>query len=245
MIMYFNNADLGFGVRCNEEMIDKGAFRKITRSWTDYNRKAFCLNYAVDADDKIASRLFRDEFKLTDNRNYADYRLYYGAIYEGLYEHDLTKLDFLFDTLDMIRKKENLSYTAFARMVVCMVQDIEYSYILSGECIEQKVGFKDCVPNERFGILTPIEFLYTLKGDCDTRSLLLYAIFKHFDYDVAIVISHEYAHAMLALNIPSSGSSIEFQGKKLAFWETTDRGWPSGMLPPGWSDIDKWEVALN
>jgi hypothetical protein len=45
-----------------------------------------------------------------------------------------------------------------------------------------------CDGYERFGINTPVEFIATLQGDCDTRTLLLYTILAHYGYDVALMV---------------------------------------------------------
>ena len=90
-----------------------------------------------------------------------------------------------------------------------------------------------------------MEFLYSLSGDCDTRSVLLYTLLKQVEIDPIIVISNEYAHAMIAVDIPGAGDYIIHKGKKFYFWETTNTGWLPGMLPPGVNNLAYWRVTLD
>ena len=71
-----------------------------------------------------------------------------------------------------------------------------------------------------------------------------YVILEHMGYDPMIVVSDEYAHAMLALNLPAQGDYIRYAGKKYYFWETTATGWGIGMLPPESNNKEYWKKAL-
>lgn len=140
---------------------------------------------------------------------------------------------------------ENLDRSKLAELVVTFVQDIPYSYVLPGDCESYKTNGKPCVGDVTLGIYSPYEFIHTLNGDCDTRSVLIYAILQELAFDPMILISDEYAHAMIALNIPTSGDYILSGGEKYYFWETTAKGWPVGMLPPTTGNKDYWKIALH
>ena len=51
-------------------------------------------------------------------------------------------------------------------------------------------------------------------GDCDTKSIYLFAILKKLGYDVAILVSDFYQHAILGIALPGRGDYIKYQGKK-------------------------------
>jgi hypothetical protein len=167
-------------------------------------------------------------------------------LYYDLYQHDKDKLSKLIDTLEQIQVASQLDRTDFANVVVSFVQDIPYSYVLDDEkCEQQEVLYENCIENELFGILSPVEFLHTLSGDCDTRTVLLYTLFKNFNYNPKIAISQAYAHSVLLLDIAASGDHIIHKGQKYFFWETTSTGWEAGILPPDANNVNNWSIALH
>ena len=129
-------------------------------------------------------------------------------------------------------------------MIVTFVQDIPYSYVLNIDCDDYQTGDKPCIGNVALGLLSPYEFIHSLYGDCDTRAVLIYTILEELGFDPMIVVSDEYAHAMLALNIPASGDHLTYRGNNYYFWETTAKGWPIGMLPPTTNNVNYWKIAL-
>jgi hypothetical protein len=135
-----------------------------------------------------------------------------------------------------------LDRDAFARMIVAFVQDIPYQYVLSDNC-EGRAG--ECNPFVSWGIYAPVEFMYHLKGDCDTRTVLLYTLLRNFGFEPLIINSKEYKHSMLALNLPSAGDDFVYKGRRYAYWETTNTGWLPGMLPPEMNNKDYWTVVLD
>ena len=95
-------------------------------------------------------------------------------------------------------------------MIVSFVQNIEYSLPWSGDCEEDKDEYlvkstvdagKDCYSNVAFGWFAPIEFIGNFTGDCDTRTVFLFTVLKHYKYDVVILNSSVYSHSILAINL--------------------------------------------
>ncbi|MEZ4946851.1 MAG: hypothetical protein R2804_15040 [Cyclobacteriaceae bacterium] len=209
------------------------------RSWNKYTFDSlYCLSYQMSSIASDHSKEFRNKI-YSRERNYEKY---WRNIYYELYNADRENIHFLQDSLQQIAFQNQLTRNEFAKLIVSFVQDIPYSYVTSGPCDKTD---HPCRGNERFGILSPVEFLYTLSGDCDTRSVLLYSILKHFGYDSLIMISNEYRHAMIAINLPASGDHIIHKGKKFYFWETTNTGWLPGMLPPDTNNIAYWKITLD
>lgn len=184
---------------------------------------------------------FRNEVRLPGADTYTSY---WGNVYTSLYRFDSARLKTIQDSLSQMAIEKALNRTEFAHMVVKFIQDIPYSYIMSDPCEATKNG-KPCRGDSRFGILSPLEFLYSLHGDCDTRTVLLYGIFRNLGYDPLILISNEYLHSMLALNIPAAGEYLTHRGKKYYFWETTNTGWEPGMLAPDMQNKAYWDIALD
>lgn len=209
------------------------------RSWNKYSYDSlYCLSYALSSQTANLSRDLRNK-TYSAERNYENY---WRDIYYGLYQADKGAVSFLQDSLQQIALRYRLTRSEFARLIVSFVQDIPYSYIVSGICDRTD---HPCRGYEKFGILSPVEFLYTLSGDCDTRSVLLYTVLRHFGYDALIMISNEYRHAMIAIDMPASGDYIIHKGKKFYFWETTHVGWLPGMLPPDTNNIAYWKITLD
>lgn len=226
----------------NYNQLLRGGAISHKRSWTNSRSiSGFCTNYSVFDSQQKASEDFRASYNPTKEDFYYQY---WGNLYQSLYELNRDDLRNIEDSLAIIRDQNDMSGSEFAHLIVSFIQDIPYSYVMSGSCDEIKDG-KPCRGNSRFGILSPIEFLYTLDGDCDTRTVLLYSLLIHFGYEPLILISNEYLHSMLALNIPSTGDHLMHKGKKFYFWETTNTGWEPGMLAPDMKNKNYWKIALD
>ncbi len=211
------------------------------RDWdlVDHSR-AFCASYESLESLSLSSGESRNNIVV--NRD--TYENLWGKIYAQLVKESKPRIDFLTDSLTKISKEHALSRVELAELIVAFVQDIPYSYVRSTDCSETNNKGKPCIGNIAFGLLSPYEFLHSLYGDCDTRSVLIYAMLETLGYDPMIVVSSEYAHAMLALNIAATGDHLKHRGKNYYFWETTGKGWPIGMLPPNSNNINYWKIAL-
>lgn len=144
----------------------------------------------------------------------------------------------------------------FAEMVVSCIQDIPYAYIFQDKCLpadqyESSIRTllercpECCMGNIMYGIQNPVSFMQNLKGDCDTRTVMIYCVLKHFGYDVAILNSDFYRHSILGINLPASGHNKIYNGKKYMLWETTAKYFPIGNLPSTYNDISHWNVVLT
>lgn len=228
-------------VACVEEAYTDSLtlMRTHKRAWLEYTwNDEFCTQYSLEHDSVLSAAYFRANSKVRNWQNDDDF---WREIYKQLYFHDRFAVSALQDSLQ--RRGSGLDRDAFARMVVAFVQDIPYNYIMPKGC--EGYDSHPCVPNERYGILSPVEFLYRLQGDCDTRTVLLFTLLANLGYEPLIINSDEYAHSMLALNISASGDYFLYKGKRYAFWETTNTGWLPGMIPPSMNNKNYWNVVLD
>lgn len=181
---------------------------------------------------------------------------FWGNLYLYLAKKDTPSLDLVISTFDDIRKAENLNQMEFAEMVITCIQDIPYSFVLQEACLpanNYELSIREvledcpdcCIGNKLYGIQNPVSFLQNLKGDCDTRTVLAYAILSHFKYDVAIVNSDFYKHSILGLNIPARGATKVYNGKKYILWETTAKYYNAGVLPSNFNNVNHWNVVLT
>ncbi len=237
----FDSAKQSEAVDDFEEYDTAQTVHKHKRSWLEYNSNTnYSVQYAVNSSEETAAFNERDAFIVdhweTDEE-------FWQKVYLDLYEQNKGRLTFIQDSLQFIRDSLQLEREDFARLVVSFVQDIPYNYILPDSC----TGHDDfpCVPYVKYGILSPIEFLNTLQGDCDTRTVLLFTLLRNFGYEPVILNSTEYLHSMLALDIPTTGDYLDYKGKRYAFWETTNVGWLPGMLPPDMNNKTYWNVILD
>ncbi len=220
------------------------------RIWNDYQGKTY------EADLVMPVKYYRES---TQNREGALIEMTdpitYDQILQQLVEHDDRLLKTVYDMFDSIGRENHLDRQSFAEMTVSCIQDIPYRMVLPTECRESlyandefinnylKTG-KECEGNVRYGLFAPGEFAANLKGDCDTRTVLLFGILSHFGYDVAILSSETYLHSLLAISLPYNGSNMEINGQPYYAWETTSKGFVPGVLNSEIDNMNNWRVSL-
>lgn len=178
----------------------------------------------------------------------------YGELYAQIYQYDRLKLNEIINSFDKIARQGNYSRFEFADIIVSAVQNIPYSLVIQEDCEQEYYNDPtvrelidegtNCEGYVYAGIYTPIEFIDNFEGDCDTRTLFIYTILRHYDYDVKILNSDLYGHSIIGLNIPHHGRYKYAQGKRYYTWETTSENWELGDLSPEVSDMNYWYVAL-
>ena len=223
---------------------------KVKLKWKSLNGKKYEGEYGLYKDEIASSSANIQQLK---RRNYFSY----APVYNSIYKKDKEYLDEVYDMLDSIQETNELSRREFANVITTMVQSIEYVLILDVGCNDAslyqnkeisemlRAGVK-CDGYAPYGIKTPTEFLSTMKGDCDTRTLLLYTLFKHYKYKVAIINSQFYGHSMLGLSQNSSwGAYKKYNDVKYYFWETTNEGYSLGKLPSEMGNLNFWQIEIN
>lgn len=221
------------------------------RSWDDYDGKHYEGYYQIKKSAFDRANYYKTNLRLPANTS----RSYDQMVY-SLKEHDRGELGGLYKMLDSIRETNQLSERKFAEMAVSMVQDIPYCLVLEQECnanryhdafisdwLSKHDGF--CDPYQRFGINSPVEFLTNLKGDCDTRTLLLYSIFSYYGYDVVLLSSEIYKHSIIGINLPVDGKAFYHKNQRYVVWETTAPGARPGMLSPDVANMNYWRISLK
>ncbi len=211
------------------------------RTWKDFDDVQRSVRYSVSSTSANAASDFR-------NTVYVEYdgreKVFWKDLYFGLYNHDQSELDVVQDSIRSLAIRDNIADPDLIYSVVSFVQDIPYNYIISTDSCAAHTDHP-CVPLQRYGVLSPVEFLYSLAGDCDTRTVLLFTLLKKLGYDPIIVNSAQYRHSMLAVDVPTEGAYFTHKGRKFYFWETTATGWLPGMLPPDMNNIDYWTIILD
>ncbi|MGB1038757.1 MAG: hypothetical protein ACPGYY_08930 [Bacteroidia bacterium] len=216
----------------------------IGRTWDTYGKSMQHIDYKVSKAYDSSAQMFRT-FKV--KRPWvASSEDYWKSIYSQIYLEQKDQVRFVTERLEKLQQVKKYDRNDFARVIVSLVQDIPYTLVLDLTKCEDDKNYKGpCISNVKYGLYTPVEFLYHLKGDCDTRTLLLYTLLKQFDYSPIIMVSKEYQHSVLAVDIQTTGDYILHNGKKYYFWETTAKGWDAGVLPPGSRVKSYWKKTLT
>lgn len=221
------------------------------RIWQDYEGKKYEGSYQLRLSDFKNATYHKNNLPLSQNNIDS-----YDKIIYSLKENDKNKLNGVYKLFDSINKSNKLSKVKFAEMLVSFIQDIPYALILDKGCDASLYNDTftrqylldpnaSCDGNQRFGINTPIEFLASLKGDCDSRTLLLYTIFAHYNYDVAVLSSEFYGHSILGINLPISGIAYNYNDNRYVMWETTAPNCKPGIISNKISNLNNWRISLK
>lgn len=213
------------------------------RKWYTYGNDEYAGDLTVSKSDYLAMKTYREQQLIYDNNNF------WPSVYKPLADDTLQRLKRVYETYAGLLNQKPMNREAFAELVVCSIQDIPYELVVEGDCEQFKSKEPEynqyaCLGYTRFGVQSPPEFVYNLHGDCDTRALLLYTVLARFGYDVALMTSETYSHAILGINLPYTGNYKEYHGKKYFTWETTATGCMPGYLSQEWSDMNQWTIDL-
>jgi hypothetical protein len=220
--------------------------------WSDFIRNRFEANYST------SSKLFESSQRLHlpfSNPQTDDALQYWNSVYSEFSARDNRKLDSLVQHFTSLRSEKRLNPQETAEMVVTFIQEIPYCLIHDGTCAaaSNMGGFlkkyhdegKPCLPEIIAGVQTPYEFIHTLKGDCDTRSLLAYTLLSKMGIPASIWVSDAYGHSVLGVGLGSNSRNVKtIEGIRHAGVELTAKGFRLGMLSPEHGNMNNWNIAL-
>lgn len=221
------------------------------RVWKDYADSTYEGNIWVRQTDLSRSSEFKNHLLLSRDAFNA-----YDRMLAAVTTNDSARMPGVYSLFDSIRNSGHLDEIRFAEMVVSFVQDIPYAMILDQDCDPNlysdpftrsylQSSNASCAGYQRFGIHTPLEFMGTLLGDCDTRTLLLYTILNHYDYKVAILSSEVYSHSLLGVVLPVDGTVYIFNDRRYVLWETTTPQIPPGIIGVPFNNLSNWRISLQ
>ena len=220
--------------------------------WIDFKGNKYEEKFAASLNDYRESHQFLNNLEIRQ-----DY-YFWSNLYKNASDFEKTKMEAIrkmFLELKPSNSKNTLTPMDQLNAILTSIQAIPYYLVHEGSC-QQSAYMSDfsrqyhqknepCKPNTKYGISMPSEFIANFKGDCDTRALFIYSILKERGLDVAILVSEQYGHAILGINVPGRGKHVTKNGKKYLTFETTSKGWKIGQLPPNCSNTRYWKVALN
>ena len=230
--------------------VDPDKFIRHNRVWKDFQGQQYKATVKILESNYSSSLAWHQQYAENMN-NENDYERYLSAASK----RDSASLTHLYSEINTLGYNYKLTRKGFAEMLITFVQDIPYTLIVDSNCDPSlyRDNFirkylqegKQCYGYQRFGLLNPAEFTGTLLGDCDTRTLFLYTLFKYFNYDVIILGSQKYGHSILGINLPYHGIHKKVEGKSYFVVETTAQGMYPGILAPSISDMTYWKVNLK
>jgi hypothetical protein len=112
--------------------------------------------------------------------------------------------------------------TESARRVLAWVQGFHYERDFSGI---------DFVP--------PLTAAFERRGDCDSRAMVMAIILERLGIDCVLMVSRDYSHAMLAVDVSGGGQRFRHNGKAYLVAETT-ASVGIGMMDQAQTDFSRW-----
>ncbi|WP_028974979.1 hypothetical protein [Spirochaeta cellobiosiphila] len=149
----------------------------------------------------------------------------FAGVFKSLWEWDEPYLGNIAEAFLWFKEKNNLTDRQMALLVINYVQNIPYE-----------------IPERPFGLASPIEVLTRNYGDCDSKSLLAFVILSRLGYECVIYTSFFYKHAMLGINLPSTGYYKTWKMTNYYFVEMTTPGWDIGEISKQTQDLDLWDI---
>ncbi|SFN61419.1 hypothetical protein SAMN04487989_10228 [Bizionia echini] len=219
--------------------------------WKDFDENNYSTYLKVNSDYVTYENNVKQSFPYL--RTEQDY----NSLLNTLHTESEESLYFIYQSLDSIKAKNTISYEKFPDVIVSMIQSIPYYAILDDSCnpydyqdqsIRELLQNNPCQGYIKYGIKSPAEFLKDLKADCDSRTLLLYSLLKHYNYDVAIFGSDYYKHSLLGIHITKNIAGLTYKvsnGKRYYLWETTNTGFEMGRISKPIRNTNYWTLNLK
>ena len=92
---------------------------------------------------------------------------------------------------------------------------------------------------EGMDFVPPLTAAYEGRGDCDSRAMAAAIVLERLGVDAILMVSSEYGHALLGVDVPGGGRRFPFMGKDYLVGETTDEV-GLGMIAADQADFSKW-----
>ena len=228
------------------------SFLKHQLNWNDNSNNFHSGIFKVRSDFYNISRLKRDKLEVNAN----DSRTYYNIIYRNLINQNNDYLTEIIKEYKKIGRAKNMNKSDFADMVVSSIQSIPYylvhdlshreaDRVYGGFISEYHRTGGPCLDKIKFGVQSPTEFMGNFKGDCDTRSVLLYHVLSKLGFNVVVLASDEYSHAIIGVSGNYRGDYLKYQGLKYYVWETTAKGFTPGSISDECSNMRYWYIAMG
>ena len=223
--------------------------------WFDFVNQNYQAKYQTSVRSYQGSQ--KEQITLNNNASQSASSIeYFTKYYAGLYKMDEDKINEIVKIFKDSAVKKQMNANETAEMVITFIQEIPY-YLVHDESCEKAVASgnsfvkqyhasnKPCFPNVKGGVQSPYEFLHNLKGDCDTRSLLGFAILKKLKIASSVWVSEAYGHSILGVGVQNGhGIYKTVKGIKHYGVELTAKGYRLGMVAPENNNPYNWDITV-
>jgi hypothetical protein len=168
-------------------------------------------------EEELAGREFRVLQAYAQNE--ALWRPAWARAYRMIYRESAASLDELAARIDPLLPEDP---TDAARSLLAWVQGFHY------ERDTQGIDF-----------VVPLSSAFEGRGDCDSRAMVMAIILERRGVDSVLMVSRDYSHALLGLDVPGGGQRFPFGGKQYLVAETTAKV-GLGMIAADQADWSKW-----
>ncbi len=227
-------------------------YRIHNHQWKDNANRNYSGEFKVRDDYYNISRIKRDQLTVNAETSLD----YWRQVYRRLTNERIEFLEDVVNEYKQIIRKKELSRSNVADMVVTSIQHIPYCLVhdLSHEEADRQYGGfitewhqsgGACLELIKFGLQSPTEFMGNFKGDCDTRSVMLYHVMTRLGYNVVVLASDQYGHAILGISGNYRGKYVNYNGLNYYVWETTYPGYEPGVISDECGNMRYWYVALG
>jgi hypothetical protein len=176
------------------------------------------------SDDEAAQEAETDKREYKVLTAYADepdiWKDAWARFYRMAYRESAARLDRL--ALETAKAVPADDPTETARRVLAWVQSFVY---------ERDEKGTDFVP--------PLAAAYGATGDCDSRAVVAAALLERLGIDAILMVSRDYSHALLGVDVPGGGQRFALGGKSYLVGETTAKV-GLGMIAANMADWTKW-----
>jgi hypothetical protein len=256
----------GGDVVARDTILNRCPAHVCTLRWRDYSGRRYESSFVICNEDAK---------KAAQNRASTNFSIFPTVYdYQNLVNYDKTFLIPIKKQLDSLAAQYTLSSKEKLEMVVTMVQSIRYALVHPQSCQQIRAAqtanpnpndfiyqwhfntppytpengarYNPCEENiEKYGVLSPLEFLYEMQGDCDSRTTFLFALLSEMGYKVAILNSDTQHHSILGVQLREL-DGVRYQegwyGAQYIVWETTAR--LNAGIFPDFKNSD-WKIVLK
>lgn len=195
------------------------AAREATKT-VDFEGKSLKLPWSDDEASQVHDTANR-EYQVLEAYAGDDklWRAAWARFYRMIYRESARRLDHLAAALDPLLPDDP---TDAARDLLKWAQDWTY------ESDQNGIGFTD-----------PLTASMEARGDCDSRAMVLAILLERRGIDAILMVSRDYAHALVGIDVPGGGQRFAFDGKNWLVGETTAHV-GLGMIAASQADWSKW-----
>jgi hypothetical protein len=224
-------------------------------NWLDFADRVYLEQYQTSYLNYAQSHAMHNSLAGVDPRG--DARTYWSSVYQSMVVNDERKLDSIVDYFSIQRQNLGLNSLETAEAVVTFIQEIPYCLVHDGTC-EEVLSHGDDFINEYHaegrpclsgivaGIQSPYEFAHNMKGDCDTRSVLCFALLRRLGIPCSVWVSEVYGHSIIGVGVAASGNNFKMvAGQRHFATELTSKGFRIGMISPQHGDMDNWLITIK